>query len=225
MKSVIISFDDNTIYDRKAVEILNKYRLKATFFINSGTLGKPGYLQVKELEQLFKNHEVGSHSINHINLKEASKNEILYEIKEDIEYIESYTKLKVKGFAYPFGNYNKKVIQVLKDLNISYARTITSSLSFDTPKDYYIWHPTLHFSGVAWDSNDRDKRNKGVDFMFNKLEEFLDDEDAPLFHVWLHSWEMKDDLYRWDQFDRFCRILSMEDVDVVTCSEYYKWNQ
>jgi len=41
MKAFTFSFDDGVVQDRRTVEILNKYGLKATFNINSGYLGTP----------------------------------------------------------------------------------------------------------------------------------------------------------------------------------------
>lgn len=222
MKYLILSFDDGTVYDRRIVELLNKYQMKGTFFLNSGTLDKPGYLSGDELSTLFKGHEIGSHSINHIKLKELDKSEIQYQIEEDIVNIEQYTKEKVRGFAYPFGEHNKKVRDVVKSLGLNYARTTTGTKEFKRPKDFLVWDPTLHFSGMAWDTEDRERRNRGVQFMLDKVEEFLDDWDSEVLHIWLHSWEFKDDRFKWDQFERLCRIVSQEDeVEFVTCSEYY----
>ena len=46
--------------------------------------------------------------MNHLRMKELNKEEIRYEIEEDISIIEAYSSQKVFGFAYPFGEYNKK---------------------------------------------------------------------------------------------------------------------
>ena len=35
-KILIFSFDDGTIYDKRFVDLLNRYGLKATFNLNSG---------------------------------------------------------------------------------------------------------------------------------------------------------------------------------------------
>ena len=34
-----LSYDDGQIYDRKLVEMFNRYGLKGTFHLNSGTIG------------------------------------------------------------------------------------------------------------------------------------------------------------------------------------------
>jgi peptidoglycan/xylan/chitin deacetylase (PgdA/CDA1 family) len=224
MKYMVISFDDNTDYDRKAVELLNKYGIKGTFYINSGTLGKPGYVSADELKTLYVGHEVASHTIGHLHLTGMSEEEITYQIKEDVAMIEDYTKEKVHGFAYPFGEFNDKVKSVVKELGLSYARTIDGSKEFDRPKHFLEWNPTMHISGMAWNTDDDDRRSKGIKFMFDKVEEFLDDEDyeLELLHIWLHSWELANDAYKWDELERLFRIISQEDVYSVTAYQYFK---
>ena len=222
MKYIILSFDDNPIEDRRAVELLNQYQMKGTFFLNSGTLNNNGFLAKEELKEVYNGHEVASHTINHLKLKELTKDEIKYQIERDIANIEAYTGQKVYGFAYPFGEYNKKIKTVVKELGLKYARTVKGTKEFKTPTDFLEWHPTMHFSGMAWDTDDRERRNRGVQFMLDHVEMFLSDPNAEVLHLWLHSWELKSDRFKWDQLERLLRIISQEDVDSVTAYQYYK---
>lgn len=223
MKYLIISFDDNTIYDRKAVELLNKYKIKGTFYINSGTLNNSGFITKEELDTLFVGHEVASHTVNHPRLKELTHEGIKYQILEDIENLRAYSKQNVKGFAYPFGDYNKKVKNMAIECGVKYARTVKGTKSFDRPKDFFEWHPTMHFTGLAWDADDDERLVKGFNYMLSKFEEFLDDYDGEVFHVWMHSWEFKNNRNEWDMFERFLRLASNEDdLESVTCLEYYQ---
>ena len=41
-KAVTLSFDDGVTQDRRLVELLNRYQLKATFNLNSACFGKTG---------------------------------------------------------------------------------------------------------------------------------------------------------------------------------------
>lgn len=225
MKYFLISFDDNTVHDRRVVELLNKYALKGTFFINSGTIGKPGYIDRKELKSLYKGHEIGSHTINHTNLIDLDVQEIIHQIEGDIEFLEVYSNQKVEGFAYPFGEYNDTIIKVVQKLELKYARTSRNTKKTEAPHDFYKWHPTMHYSGLAYDTNDRERRNRGIQFMFHKFDQFMEDPDAELFHLWLHSWELKEDKFKWDQLERLFRLVSIEEVEVLTYKEYYNLKQ
>ena len=222
MKYLIVSFDDNTTHDRKAVELLNKYNIKGTFFINSGTLNSPGYLAKEELDTLFIGHEIASHTVNHPNLKELTHQGIKYQILEDIENLKVYSKQDVKGFAYPF-KHNKKVKDMVKECGVLYARTEKGTKKFDRPTDFLEWNPTMHFTGLAWDANDFERLEKGFKFMLDKLEDFLEDYNSELLHIWMHSWEFKDNKDHWDMLERFFRLVSNEDeLESVTCIEYYQ---
>lgn len=223
MKYLIIGFDDGTVYDRKAVELLNKYRINGTFFINSGTLGEPGFLDRDELEDLFKYHEVASHTLGHPKLRELTHEGIKYQILEDIENLETFTKQKVIGFAYPFGDYTKKVKDMVKECGISYARTVKRAKDYKKPKDFLEWDPTMHFTGMAYNTDDFERVKKGFRFLLDKFDEFLDDYNSEVFQVWLHTWEFKNDLEKWDMFEQFLRLVSFEDdVKTITARDYYK---
>ena len=49
---VSLTFDDGTVDQMTAASILNASKLKATFFVNSGTIGLPGYLTRTNLTTL-----------------------------------------------------------------------------------------------------------------------------------------------------------------------------
>ena len=113
-------------------------------------------------------------------------------------------------------------MQVLQELGIKYARTVKGTKECSSPKDFLLWHPTMHFSGLAYDSKDAVRVEKGIKFMLDTVEKFLDNPNAEMLHIWMHSWEFKDDKDRWDQLERLFRIISQED-DIVslTANEYY----
>ena len=51
--ALTFSYDDGQIYDRRLVGIFNKYGLKATFHLNSGTLGGEEYITPEEVASLY----------------------------------------------------------------------------------------------------------------------------------------------------------------------------
>lgn len=223
MKYIIISFDDGTFHDRRMVQLLNTYRLKGTFFLNSGTLSSDGHIEFSELRELFKKHEVASHTVGHPKLRELTKEGIRYQIEEDVSALKNYWDKEIVGFAYPFGDYTKKVKGMVEECGIKYARTTTSTMRFDRPKDLLEWHPTMHITGVSWDTDDNEKIQKGFKKLFDTFEEFMSDEDGELFHVWMHSWELGDNQEDWDKIEQFYRFLSNEeDLVSLTYSEYVK---
>jgi len=205
-KYIILSFDDNTIEDRKAVELLNKYGLHGTFHVNSGTLGTNNHIGFSELKTLYKNHEISSHTANHPNLPDLRRDEMLREIKEDIESLSKHSGRRVRSMSYPFGNYNQTVLDCLEELGVACARTVNDTFRFHNPEDFRVWNPTCHF-------------NKAIEL--NLLSKLIEDDDARLFFVWTHSWEFSDDK-SWRIFEDFLqRISQNDDIVSMTCIDYY----
>jgi peptidoglycan/xylan/chitin deacetylase (PgdA/CDA1 family) len=116
-KSVVITFDDVTenqlIY---AVPLLQKYNLKATFFIPFGYIGnsdiwnkgKEKIMSIEQLKELDSLVELGLHSFAHKRYTNLSEAEINDDFSNCFEIIHK-SGLKVYNvLAYPFGNYPKK---------------------------------------------------------------------------------------------------------------------
>ena len=92
-KSLILSFDDGTISDRRLVQLMNNYELKGTFHLNSNKLDTKDYLttltkklkSVKPNNQLFK---INSNIKSLLNFEayDLMVNKILSFIKEGDVY-------------------------------------------------------------------------------------------------------------------------------------------
>ena len=93
-KAVTFGFDDSVLQDIRAIEILDKYKLNATFNLNSGKIGTKNPYEAKGrivertliepnlLKETYKNHEVAVHTIGHFNLTEMPKFCIIWQIEE-----------------------------------------------------------------------------------------------------------------------------------------------
>ena len=55
--AVTFSYDDGHAFDRRLVALFNKYGVKGTFNLNSGFLGRPGYIAPEE------QHPLGGYNI------------------------------------------------------------------------------------------------------------------------------------------------------------------
>lgn len=78
-KAITLSFDDGQIHDRRLVEKFNEYGLKGTFHLNSGTLGKEGFLTREEIRPLFTGHEVSAHTVSHPFLEQSPVEQMVQE--------------------------------------------------------------------------------------------------------------------------------------------------
>lgn len=196
-KALTFSYDDGQVYDRRLVDIFNRYQVRATFHLNSGTLDTDGYVTSKEIPALYKNHEVACHGVRHAYLTQLSKEQIVNEIYGDRMALEKLTGSFVRGFSYPFGEYAEDIFGILESLGIEYSRTVESHGKFMLPANFMQWNPTCH-------------HNDGI---LEKAELFLNSPDymrMPLFYVWGHSFEFGRE-GNWELMEAFCRKISGRD--------------
>lgn len=211
-KAVTFSYDDGVLQDRRMIEMLNKYDLKATFNINSGLLGLTRTLKVKtdvgvvdhssvkaeDVKFVYAGHEVAAHTLTHPLLTKQTDVEITRQVEEDRLALSELVGYEVVGMAYPCGGENNddRVAQIIRQTTgVHYARTITSTHSFDLQSDLYRFNPTLH----------HDEAFMRLDL----IEKFLSlESDTPaLLYIWGHSFEF-DASKTWDAFEELCRRLS-----------------
>ncbi|MGG7035945.1 MAG: polysaccharide deacetylase family protein [Flavobacterium sp.] len=120
-KSIVITFDDVTenqlIY---AVPLLQKYNLKATFFIPFAYIGKTDswnrnsdsegekIMTIEQLKELDDRIELGLHSFAHKKYSILSQTEIDEDFAQCFQIIEENGLNVYNALAYPYGNYPKK---------------------------------------------------------------------------------------------------------------------
>lgn len=121
---VSLEFDDGSISHLTAQTILEAHGMKGVFYINSKRIGKPGFLNLSQLISLQANgHEIGGHTLNHVNLATLSVSAQRTEIIDDYNLLLSQG-LNITSFAYPFGSYNSDSISILKEVGYKSARTV-----------------------------------------------------------------------------------------------------
>ncbi|WP_028551241.1 polysaccharide deacetylase family protein [Paenibacillus sp. UNC451MF] len=205
-KAITLSYDDGREEDRVLVAKMNDYGLKGAFHLNSGFLGKPGYIGVEEVRTLYTGQEVSAHTTAHPFLDLSPPDRIVMEIMEDRAALEALTNYPVRGMSYPYGSWNEQVVSALPGLGIEYARTTTSSHTFQMPSDFLLWHPTCHHKQ-----------------MLEYGERLLSDKPRhsrmALLYVWGHSYEFERDR-NWSMLEQFGELVGRHtDIWYATNSE------
>ena len=148
-KYLVLSFDDGTIYDRKFIEILNKYNISATFNLNSGLENFVWYYknihEIKRLTlsddpHLYDNHEIASHTLTHPFLTELSEEELINEVNQDVENLERVFNVKVVSLGTPFDRCTEREIEIIKKHTpIKYFRIpiLKEKYDYTLPSDPY----------------------------------------------------------------------------------------
>ena len=200
--ALTMSFDDGRVYDRKLVEIFNRYGIKGTFHLNSGLLSTPDYITKEEVAHLYQGHEVSCHTLTHPHLTQLSKNTVLYEIMEDKKQLETLCGYPIRGISLPFGNYNEDILSTIKACGLEYVRTVKSTNQFFQPERFLEWHPTIHIK--------KDDPELWQRFIENRFEEMR------LFYIWGHSYEFNDN-QTWEMIESFCqRAANQPDIWFAT---------
>ena len=79
-KAMTFSYDDGQVYDRRLVKLFDEAGFKATFHLNSGNLGKRGFVTPEEVGTLYQNHEVACHGVTHRHPLQMTREEWLREV-------------------------------------------------------------------------------------------------------------------------------------------------
>ena len=125
-QGVCITFDDGCETDLiAAAPVLRAMGLQATFFLTSGFLGTPGYLnadQVRELDSL--GFEIGCHSKTHPYLSDLADAELIREVVDAKLEIEQILGHDIKHFSCPGGRYDGRTLEMARRAGF---RTVTNS--------------------------------------------------------------------------------------------------
>ncbi|PHV70999.1 deacetylase [Sporanaerobium hydrogeniformans] len=121
------------------VEILEKYQVRATFFV-VGDWARKYPEEVKLLIQ--KGHDVANHSNKHPHMNSMSKEEIKKDIMAADASIKEIAGKETKLFRPPYGEYNNTVVEATKECG------------------YYC---------IQWDVDSLDWKNYGVQPLIDKV--------------------------------------------------------
>lgn len=113
---IVITFDDGNASDAMiALPELAKRGLKAAFFVCSGRIGTPHYLdRVALADLLAAGMEIGTHGKDHRNWRGLDQATLDAELGEARRRIEEVCGVPVTKAAIPFGSYDRRLLQRLR---------------------------------------------------------------------------------------------------------------
>ena len=222
-KAVTFSYDDGVEQDKRLIELLDKYGLKATFNINTALFAKettvyvPGQIHRRMTLEQAKNvygasgHEISVHTLHHPFLEQLPSNMAVYEIIEDRRRIEENFGVVCRGMAYPYGTTSDSVVECVKNCGMLYARTTVPSNSLDFPSDWLRLRPSCHH----------------LSEQLSSLTEKIVNErcvQAPwLLYIWGHSYEFERD-NNWELIETLAeKIAGRPDIWYVSNGEVFEY--
>jgi peptidoglycan/xylan/chitin deacetylase (PgdA/CDA1 family) len=140
-----VSLDDGGKLDLEVANLLDKYRLKGTFYIVVNWIDGPGFLTWDDIVNLDKRgFTIGSHTCTHPqDLKKLYEDELFYEVQNSKDLIETVLGHNVTKFCYPRGRHNERVRQAVADAGYLEAR-VTGKPGVIEVKDKLQMPGTIH---------------------------------------------------------------------------------
>ena len=153
-KVISVTFDASWGGDKtlRILDLLDQYNAKATFFLVGIWVDKYPEL-VKEIAA--RGHEIGNHSDSHAHFTQISDSKIREEIDSCSDKIEALTGTRPTLFRPPYGDYNSKVVTIVRDEG---------------------------YECVQWSVDSLDWKNRGVDDLIKRATTNVQQGDIILFH-------------------------------------------
>lgn len=153
-KKIALTFDVNWGQDNteKILDILDKYNVKATFFI-IGAWAEDNTNVVKMIHN--RGHEIANHSTKHPDMTKISREKIIKEVEITDAKIMELTSENCNVFRCPSGAYDDNVIETLNDIN--------------------------HYC-IQWDVDSIDWKEEGADLEYNRVISKTKPGSIILFH-------------------------------------------
>jgi peptidoglycan/xylan/chitin deacetylase (PgdA/CDA1 family) len=205
---IIQCWDDGVTDDIRLIEILRRHGARATFNLNFGrhererkSGGRITKLALGELVEVYQDFQVANHTLTHPWLTRIAASEAVEEIRKGKDSLEQLFGREVPGFAYPFGDFNAEIMQLVSEVGHTYARTTVKRSPSFPPEDAMAFHPDCHFLAENfWSLFEEAKAADRV------------------FYFWGHSYEMATE-EDWSRFEekiaRLSNDLAVEWEDIA----------
>lgn len=218
MVKVAQCWDDGVVTDIQLVEILRRWKAKATFNLNPGFHGEErngpswapkghigwshrgfwgGKLAAGELREVYGGFQVASHNMRHETAGAVPDPVFVQSAVDARHFLEDLFQQECRGFAWPGGKYTRSTADALRERGFAYGRT-TFSVERVFPCEHPLeFHPNCHFQDHRfYEHYARAKAENGV------------------FYFWGHSYEMFDSPGLWRQFEDKIQFIH-DDPDAV----------
>lgn len=112
----LLTMDDGNLDNyTNAFPITQKYGFTGTLYIVGNYIDAQNYMSVEQILEMYNaGWEVGSHSMNHLDLTKLDDERLHSEIIGSREFLEQQLGIPILTFAYPFGFKNESAVDYVK---------------------------------------------------------------------------------------------------------------
>ena len=216
MVKVACCWDDGVVNDIRLIALLRKYKAKATFNLNPGSmpehtavprwrkLDEPvwsyngfinGKVGLSEMKEIYEDFQVASHGWLHQG-GSAPVDEFFKDAMDARKYLEDVFQRECRGYAWPCGDYTPQAAKRLQDAGFLYGRTTLYTEDVGvTDAPMHLNASCHHMDRLFCDKFRAAKAKNGI------------------FYFWGHSYEMMDCDGLWNQLEQKLAMLA-EDPEV-----------
>lgn len=238
-KKIIIttSWDDGHPLDLRLADLLEKYGLKATFYIPLRN-SEQEVMDSSMLAELSARQEIGAHTVNHIYLDRLGNKGAEYEISNCKPMLEDITGEQVNAFCYPGGKYSQRDIDLVANAGFLFGRTTkllrtgfdiksklmnTSVQAYNHSSVILIAHSlkNKYMKSILENTFFVNGHKNFIGLVENTLERMSD--FGGVFHLWGHSWEIEEQGL-WDELEIAFKVLSnVQNAEYLNNSECWRY--
>lgn len=129
-KPVILTFDDGYDDNYLAFEMLRENQFLGVFYIISNYLGRAGHLTPDQVVEISDTGmEIGSHTVNHLNLTNLSDQQLKSELLDSKVKLEKLIGKEVISLCYPSGKYSSVTTEAAKNIGYKTATTTNTGIA------------------------------------------------------------------------------------------------
>ena len=140
-RAAVITFDDGLINQYQiAYPMLKRYGITATFFVVTRRVGVPGrtmnWDQLLEMQQA--GMTIGAHTTRHKSLSAMNETELRADLNNSRTDIEENLGICPEFIAYPYGHFNPRSLELIKDAGFRSGRTARWSIEHGRTGAYRV---------------------------------------------------------------------------------------
>lgn len=221
MQKIIIttSWDDGSPSDLKLVKLLQRHEVPATFYVPIRRTSEK-CLSRSQIREIARDFDIGGHTYSHVNLTKIPLRQAQKEIADCKAELQHIIGRELVAFCYPWGAYNDRIVDIVKNVGFKGARTvrsfrtqITSAYELGTTLHTHN-HLVVHYVRQLMSANNwklfrflaqhklltRDWREIAVGSL-NYVA-----QNGGIWHLWGHSWDI-DRHNAWRKLDDVLRAI------------------
>ncbi|MBC2603218.1 polysaccharide deacetylase family protein [Puniceicoccus vermicola] len=215
---VVQCWDDGVNDDIRLIEILRRHGAKASFNLNPATHqeSRCGGMSERwkkrierlsrgELNSVYEGFTIANHSMSHPRATGIPLEQWREEVVDARKMLQDWFQQPIRGFVYPYGNYDEATSEVVREAGHVYARTTQNATPCMPPADPMQFHPNCKFDHSSfWEIYERAKSSGGG-----------------VFYFWGHSFEMCRE-EEWADFDaKIARISADPEAEWAELPELF----